>query len=209
MLHEYTLPIWIVTRYCKAHIFLLLKTCLAAIHVSCCILCCKVILPSQEMIIPWYSSELIIFTRIQISSGAEGGDVSKGLFVDEGVYTKNRNFRLYLSSKFGKETALRAKDSYNQTSDSRRAIFFDTLGNIWHILHLKSVWICTQAKSRIGHLTLNVINIFAVTNVDTVHFLQFAESDGDDILCHNVSNKISGKFFRKAIKHTKISGKSL
>jgi len=94
--------------------------------------------------------------RIQITSGAEGGDVSKGLFVDEGVYTKNRNFRLYLSSKFGKETALRAKDSYNQTSDSRRAIFFDTL----------------------------------VTNVDTVHFLQFAESDGDDILCHNVSNKI-------------------
>ena len=167
--------------------------CLAAILVSCCIFFCKVILPSQE-IIP-YSSELIIFTRIQITSGAEGGDVSKGLFVDEGVYTKNRNFRLYLSSKFGKETALRAKDSYNQTSDSRRAIFFDTLGNIWHILRLKSVWICTQAKSRIGHLTLNVINIFAVTNVDTVHFLQFAESDGDDILCHNV-NKISGKFFR-------------
>ena len=62
-------------------------------------------------------------------SGAEGGGVSNGLFVDEGVYTKNRNFRLYLSSKFGKETALRAKDSSTFTSDSHRAIFFDTLGN--------------------------------------------------------------------------------
>ena len=39
---------------------------------------------------------------------------SYGTFVDEGVYTKNRNFRLYLSSKFKKKVCLQlTKDMYN------------------------------------------------------------------------------------------------
>ena len=37
----------------------------------------------------------------------QGSSGEKTLFVDEGVYTKNRNFRLYLSSKKGKATELK------------------------------------------------------------------------------------------------------
>ena len=42
----------------------------------------------------------VSFPKVVLNEG------ESGLFVDEGVYTRNRNFRLYLSSKFGKTTSL-------------------------------------------------------------------------------------------------------
>ena len=56
------------------------------------------------------------------------GDV--GLFVDHGVYTKNRNFRLFLSSKFGKNSILKFEPSNNcvELSDkSDKEIFLSSL----------------------------------------------------------------------------------
>ena len=47
-----------------------------------------------------------------------------GLFVDQGVYTKNRNFRLYLSSKFGKSAILKVSSTNNKTD---KDIFLDSL----------------------------------------------------------------------------------
>ncbi|KAJ3273286.1 hypothetical protein HDV01_004644 [Terramyces sp. JEL0728] len=44
------------------------------------------------------------------------------VFIDHGVYTKNRNFRLYLSSKIGKDTILDIKNA-----TPRFEIFLDTL----------------------------------------------------------------------------------
>ena len=48
-----------------------------------------------------------------------------GIFVDEGVYTKNRNFRLYLSSKFNKNTCLTIANNMCNWSD--KCIFFYSL----------------------------------------------------------------------------------
>ena len=70
---------------------------------------------------------------------------SHALFVDEGVYTKNRNFRLYLSSKFGKDSILslvRTTPAPDGQSDDKN-VFLDSL----------------------------------VTEVNTVHLLQFADSE--------------------------------
>ena len=41
----------------------------------------------------------------------------KGSFVDEGVYSKNRNFRLYLSSKFNKTACLKLTNNIQNVSD--------------------------------------------------------------------------------------------
>ncbi|ETN81793.1 hypothetical protein NECAME_02083 [Necator americanus] len=49
---------------------------------------------------------------------------------DSAVYTKNRNFRLYLSSKLGKSTVLMLADYckfYGSSNPSDRQIFFDSL----------------------------------------------------------------------------------
>ncbi|EYC10427.1 hypothetical protein Y032_0055g2551 [Ancylostoma ceylanicum] len=49
---------------------------------------------------------------------------------DNAVYTKNRNFRLYLSSKLGKETVLKLADYcdfYGPNKPSDRQIFFDSI----------------------------------------------------------------------------------
>lgn len=48
-----------------------------------------------------------------------------GIFVDEGVYTKNRNFRLYLSSKFNKNASLTLTNNACNRSD--KCIFFNSL----------------------------------------------------------------------------------
>lgn len=48
-------------------------------------------------------------TDIQGAQGScevQGADGDKALFVDGGVYTRNRAFRLFLSSKAGKEAVL-------------------------------------------------------------------------------------------------------
>ena len=52
-------------------------------------------------------------------------DIIYGTFVDEGVYTKNRNFRLYLSAKFNKTTCLELAKNVSKLSD--RCIFFNSL----------------------------------------------------------------------------------
>lgn len=45
-------------------------------------------------------------------------------FVDSGVYTKNRNFRMFLCSKFGKTSVLKCQTS---SSDSAKTIFLSSL----------------------------------------------------------------------------------
>ena len=47
-----------------------------------------------------------------------------GTFIDEGVYTKNRNFRLYLSSKFNKKVPLKLFSASNQGD---KCIFLNSL----------------------------------------------------------------------------------
>ncbi len=49
--------------------------------------------------------------------------------VDTGVYTKNRNFRLFLCSKFGKAAhlALSASFSKSRSLDADRKTFIDSL----------------------------------------------------------------------------------
>ena len=52
-----------------------------------------------------------------------------GVFVDQGVYTTNRNFRLYLSSKFGKSAVLKLESSCRERFSGRsgREIFLASL----------------------------------------------------------------------------------
>ena len=50
-----------------------------------------------------------------------------GTFIDEGVYTKNRNFRLYLSSKFNKSVQLKLFHAVNK---SERCVFLDSLVSV-------------------------------------------------------------------------------
>ncbi len=50
------------------------------------------------------------------------------LFVDQSVYSKNRNFRLFLCSKFGKTAALElSKTAAVSSIKDRRQIFLDSL----------------------------------------------------------------------------------
>lgn len=64
--------------------------------------------------------------RVQVTE-KEGG---VGIFVDQGVYTKNRNFRLFLSSKYGKIAILnfsKSDNSDNWSKCSNKQIFLSSL----------------------------------------------------------------------------------
>jgi len=59
-------------------------------------------------------------------------DHGKRLFIDNGVYTKNRHFRLYLSTKWGKQSYLRVSMDcthvpVNKCSEKDLGIFLDSL----------------------------------------------------------------------------------
>lgn len=47
------------------------------------------------------------------------------LFIDEGVYTKNRNFRLFMSSKLGKTNSLQISKTKSVAVNSNSSIEFD------------------------------------------------------------------------------------
>lgn len=51
-------------------------------------------------------------------------DYCYGVFIDQGVYTKNRNFRIYLSSKYGKHKVLKTTHS---TDASPKEVFLKSL----------------------------------------------------------------------------------
>lgn len=56
----------------------------------------------------------------------------KKLFVDSGVYTKNRHFRIYLSTKWGKQSYLKVSadcmhNAVNKCRDKELGIFLDSL----------------------------------------------------------------------------------
>ncbi|KAK9914765.1 hypothetical protein WJX75_000253 [Coccomyxa subellipsoidea] len=55
------------------------------------------------------------------------GEGTKALFVDGGVYTRNRAFRLFLSSKAGKEWILQPTERFQGAKLSHRDIFFVSL----------------------------------------------------------------------------------
>ena len=55
----------------------------------------------------------------------DANDTMHGTFIDEGVYTKNRNFRIYLSSKFNKTACLKLpKNAFNLSDE---CIFLNSL----------------------------------------------------------------------------------
>jgi len=97
------------------------------------------------------------------------------LFVDEGVYTKNRNFRLYLSSKFGKDAILKqvASSTANQKnigsalqshSDDQK-VFLDSLvtevNNSVHLLQFTEDYLIgpSSHQSSINHSSSNQSSI--------------------------------------------------
>eukprot|EP00879_Flechtneria_rotunda_P021736 GHRR01022920.1.p1 GENE.GHRR01022920.1~~GHRR01022920.1.p1 ORF type:complete len:353 (+),score=120.69 GHRR01022920.1:228-1286(+) len=53
-------------------------------------------------------------------------------FVDMGVYTRNRAFRLYLSSKYGKHAVLKLTSRYGGANRCPQAAFYDGLVSIQH-----------------------------------------------------------------------------
>ncbi|CAL8468734.1 g8274 [Coccomyxa elongata] len=55
------------------------------------------------------------------------GQGSRALFIDGGVYTRNRAFRLFLSSKAGKEWVLQPTERFQGARLSHRDIFFASL----------------------------------------------------------------------------------
>ena len=70
-------------------------------------------------------SEMIIVTDEKIEATNPSHKATRyGTFIDEGVYTKNRNFRLYLSSKFNKSVQLKLFHAVNK---SERCVFLDSL----------------------------------------------------------------------------------
>ncbi|GIY87197.1 hypothetical protein CDAR_68811 [Caerostris darwini] len=76
----------------------------------------------------WPTTEELKYLFVQ---DKEGNSIN---FCDEGVYTKNRNFRLFLSTKYGKRAPL-LLSQYNQyvpnknvtCKDKNEAIFYDSL----------------------------------------------------------------------------------
>ena len=86
-----------------------------------------------------------------------------GTFIDEGVYTKNRNFRLYLSSKYNKNVQLKQFCAANK---SEKSTFLDSLvssqRNKENILKLKTQLITFeyddhQTMPRINRMSTNLL----------------------------------------------------
>ena len=67
--------------------------------------------------------QIVVDENIQVSQ-SEPHKSKYGIFVDEGVYTKNRNFRIFMSSKFGKKVCLL---SANNLDTSDKDIFLTSL----------------------------------------------------------------------------------
>lgn len=55
------------------------------------------------------------------------GENTSTLFIDTGVYTRNRAFRLYLSSKAGKDAVLMPTGRYRTVGKTQEEIFMDSL----------------------------------------------------------------------------------
>ena len=73
-------------------------------------------------------SEMIIVTdEITEATTPSHKATRYGTFIDEGVYTKNRNFRLYLSSKFNKNVQLKLFRAVNK---SERCVFLNSLVSV-------------------------------------------------------------------------------
>ena len=69
--------------------------------------------------------EMKIVTSKNLETKEYTNTTTFGIFVDEGVYTKNRNFRLYLSSKFNKNAFLTVAN--NDCNWSDKYIFYNSL----------------------------------------------------------------------------------
>jgi len=67
--------------------------------------------------------QIVVDENIQVSQ-SQPHKPTYGIFVDEGVYTKNRNFRIFMSSKFGKKVCLL---SANNLGTSDKDIFLTSL----------------------------------------------------------------------------------
>ncbi|ESP03872.1 hypothetical protein LOTGIDRAFT_230191 [Lottia gigantea] len=68
-------------------------------------------------------------------------------FVDTGVYTKNRNFRLYLSSKLGKNNPLVLSDDNQFLSNTQEDVFLASLiSNVSYTDELRILKFCDDVK---------------------------------------------------------------
>lgn len=72
------------------------------------------------------------FNKVDIEEMLVETDHGKKLFVDSGVYTKNRQFRVYLSTKWGKQSHLTVSadcthNPVNKCRDKELGIFLDSL----------------------------------------------------------------------------------
>lgn len=72
------------------------------------------------------------FVRTDLEEMLVETDHGKKLFVDTGVYTKNRHFRIYLATKWGKQSYLTvppdcAHTPVNKCKDKELGIFLDSL----------------------------------------------------------------------------------
>lgn len=54
----------------------------------------------------------------------------KSLFIDEAVYTKNRNFRIYGSTKYGKSTPLVSLDRESKQINEKSFFLSTLVGNV-------------------------------------------------------------------------------
>ena len=94
--------------------------------------------------------------------------IVKGIFVDEGVYTKNRNFRMYLSSKFNKNVCLSLNEKSNevQMNSEKRCkieerVFLDSLVTYIHNCYATEMTECSLDKinNTVNYITFDVENL--------------------------------------------------
>jgi hypothetical protein len=60
----------------------------------------------------------------------EADGEKKSLFIDEAVYTKNRNFRIYGSTKYGKSTPLISLENQNKKTNEKTFFLNSLVGNV-------------------------------------------------------------------------------
>ena len=96
--------------------------------------------------------EMKIVTGKNLDTKEYTNTTTFGIFVDEGVYTKNRNFRLYLSSKFNKNTFLTLANNVHNWSD--KCIFFNSL--VTNVCSNYKITRSGKPKAQRGLITLDI-----------------------------------------------------
>lgn len=119
-------------------------------------------------------------SKLYVSTSIEG----TSLFIDRGVYTKNRQFRLIESSKIGKVTSLKVsnQNKYPLRNENdlklnglSRSFFFATL--VGHIVFTSSTRLLTCSPNKIPKLLNMVIQQDSVSKPKTSKHSKFITID--------------------------------